>query len=298
MSNIQDNTPANTDNTPARTQNTQAVSQKNKSLPTPQELVQLTQVCETLSRTPFYQKLGPGGVLAIWLTALELGLPPMMALNSGLWTFDGKVSMSAQTMNYMIVSKGHRADIIELNDTKCTIRFVRGDRKEASTYTHTYTTDDAKKAGLLGKDNWRKNPRDMLFNRCLSSGARKFMPDVLMQGYTHEELCDSDPEFEKNFQTKDLNYDTQEVQANNDKGNETKNQENTSTNEIPRKDYEDFVAKWGLNIEESPELAYVKEIAKETNKTEEHIIKIAIRNEEKFENGFNRWMQQQTTKTA
>ena len=67
-----------------------------------------------LGKCPFYQKLGPGGVIAVVLTARELGLPPMACLNGGLHNIEGKVSISAQMMNAMIIRSGHSAKLIEL----------------------------------------------------------------------------------------------------------------------------------------------------------------------------------------
>jgi hypothetical protein len=37
---------------------------------------------------------------------------------------------------------------------------------------------DAEAMGLAGKDNWRKQPAVMLYNRAMSKGARQFCPDV------------------------------------------------------------------------------------------------------------------------
>lgn len=285
MSNIPQNTPVKRQNTPVRRSNTPV-------MPSASELMQLSQVCSTLAETPFYRKLGGGGVLAIWLTATELGIPPMMALNGGLWTFDGKVTMSTQCMNYMIVNKGHRADVVNLNDEGCTIKFIRSDRPEGDNeFIYTYTLRDAQKSGLLGKDNWKKNPRDMCFNRCLSGGARKFMPDVLMQAYTYEEMCDSDETFEVAYKTKDQDWDQVEEQK------KPEEQQKEQPKQISQEQVLEFRKKWGLDDSEGPEIAYIKDIALATNKTQDDIIEIAIKNEERFENGFNKWLEEKPNVT-
>ena len=156
----------------------------------PQELDRIIHLCGVLATCPFYQKLGPGGVLAIYMTAREYNLPPMMCLNGGMYTFSGAVSLSAELMNMMIVNAGHRVDVLELTDEICKLKFVRGDRKtgEGDTAIFQYTIQEAHRAGLLNKNNWKTNPSDMLFNRALSRGARKFMPDVTKKAYTHEEM--------------------------------------------------------------------------------------------------------------
>ena len=159
------------------------------SMPMGQEMDQIVSVCKVLATCPYYQKLGPGGVLAIYLTAREMSLPLMMCLNGGMYTFSGVVSLSAQLMNMLIVNAGHRADVLHLDEKGCKIRFWRCDRpKDNCTFEYEYTIEMAAKAGYLGKDNWKKSPKDMNFSRCLSGGARKFMPDVIMNAYAIGEL--------------------------------------------------------------------------------------------------------------
>jgi hypothetical protein len=46
----------------------------------------------------------------------------------------------------------------------------------------------AKSAGLTSKKSWQTNPRDMLFNRAISGGSIKFMPDVTCGAYAIGEL--------------------------------------------------------------------------------------------------------------
>lgn len=153
------------------------------------EIGQFMELAGVLSTCPYYQKLGKGGILAIILTAKEMGLPPMAALNGGMYTFSGAVSLSAQLMNMMIVNAGHMVEVIKLDNKECTLRFTRKDRpKDRNSFTYSFTIDMAKDANLTGKTNWKTNPRDMLFNRCLSGGARKFMPDAIMNAYAIGEL--------------------------------------------------------------------------------------------------------------
>lgn len=160
-------------------------------MPSQQEMDQIIAVCRTLATCPYYHKMGPGGVLAIWLTAREMGLPPMMCLNGGMYTFSGAVSLSSQLMNMMIINAGHEVDIIECTDTACEIKITRGDRKHKKDYkpfSYRYTIEHAKTAGLLSKNNWKTNPRDMLFNRCLSGASRKHTPEATMGAYAIGEL--------------------------------------------------------------------------------------------------------------
>jgi hypothetical protein len=45
--------------------------------------------------------------------------------------------------------------------------------------TVSFTEDDAKSAGLSGKENWKKNPSDMYFARAITRAQRRFAPGVL-----------------------------------------------------------------------------------------------------------------------
>lgn len=161
-------------------------------IPHGQELDQIVSICKVLATTPFYQKLGPGGVLAIWLSAREAGLPVMEALNGGMYTFSGKVTLSTHFMNMLIIKAGHRVEILALNEQECQLVFHRKDRTD--TFSYGYTLEQARKAGYLSKDNWIKHPKDMLFCRALSGGVRKFMPDVISSYYVAGEL-DNTPEY-------------------------------------------------------------------------------------------------------
>lgn len=153
------------------------------------EIGQFMELSGVLATCPYYQKLGKGGILAIILTAKEMGLPPMACLNGGMYTFSGAVSLSAQLMNMMIVNAGHMVEVVKLDNKECTLRFTRKDRpKDRNSFTYSFNIDMAKEANLTGKTNWKTNPRDMLFNRCLSGGARKFLPDAIMGAYLIGEL--------------------------------------------------------------------------------------------------------------
>ena len=54
--------------------------------------------------------------------------------------------------------------------------------------------EDAKRAGLGGKDNWRKYPKAMLRARCISGALRAWAPDAIGAGvYVEGEIEASEP---------------------------------------------------------------------------------------------------------
>ena len=152
-------------------------------MPSLQEMAQLTDFCKTMATSPFYQKLGPGGVMAIYLTAKEYDLPFMACLNGGLHNVDGKITFSSIMINSLILKAGHTSQLIFLDHTRCTIKITRGDRKNDKNYqplVFTYTIEDAKTADYLRKDNWKKSPKSMLYARAIIGGGRIEIPEVFM----------------------------------------------------------------------------------------------------------------------
>ena len=56
--------------------------------------------------------------------------------------------------------------------------------------TIDWDLDRAKRAGLIGKDNWKNYPRQMLRARVISEGVRTIYPGVCVGTYTVEEVQD------------------------------------------------------------------------------------------------------------
>lgn len=125
---------------------------------------------------------------AIMLAGRELGIPPMQAFRT-IYVVKGNIALSAQLMAALVLRAGHSYEILESSNTRCVIRFTR---RGGATYTHEFTLEDAKRAGLVSGDNWQRYPKAMLWSRCMSAGIRAFLPDVIMGMYTPEELVGGD----------------------------------------------------------------------------------------------------------
>jgi len=109
--------------------------------------------------------------VAIMMTGRELGLPPMLSFRA-IAIIKGKPTLSAQLMGALIRRDGHSYRIIESSNVGCAIEFCR---RSGEHYTHEFSLEDAKRAGLTG-DNWVKYPKAMLFSRCMSAGAPACTP--------------------------------------------------------------------------------------------------------------------------
>jgi len=274
-------------NLPAQLDNQQ--NRLHFSMPSALEMDQLINFCKVMANAPFYQKLGPGGVMAIYLTAKEFNLPFMACLNGGLHTFDGKVTFSAQLINAMIVNAGHRVDVLHLDEQSCVINFKRCDRRDPN-YTgmiYEYTIQQAQKAGYLKKTNWQTSPKDMLFSRCLTGGGRKHIPEVFVGVLVTGELIgdQSDAEIAPIMpinlaQSEDLPPLIAELKP--------------KKIELAKSEgYDDFVFKHGIMLDSNDKptkiYEFVLKSAEKFDGNEIKVINYAMKHEDEFIKKFNKW---------
>jgi hypothetical protein len=129
-------------------------------------------------------------VLAAILYGHELGLGPMESL-AHIHVIEGRPAPSAQLMRAQVLRHGHRLWAEEQTSTRVTLCAQRaGDEVVHRT---TFTLDDARKAGLAGRQNWQRYPRAMLTARATAELCRLAFPDVLgAVRYISEELDDGE----------------------------------------------------------------------------------------------------------
>jgi hypothetical protein len=101
-----------------------------------------------------------------------------MQAMTGFHVVQGKPVMSAPLMAGLIKGSGKYEYRIRVHtDTACEIDFISVATGEVIGES-SFTIEDAKKANLLSNNTWRQYPRNMLFARALSNGARWHTPDV------------------------------------------------------------------------------------------------------------------------
>lgn len=127
-------------------------------------------------------------LMNIMLTARDLGISPMKAINGGFHIIKGKISMSTALMVDRIRKEGHSLKIPEWTSEKCVIIGIRKDNGDSIRFE--YTMDDAKAAGLTNSETWKKFPKHMLYNRAMSTIARTLFPDVVGNAYSEDEKWD------------------------------------------------------------------------------------------------------------
>lgn len=126
----------------------------------------------------------PAQAVAIIQTGQELGIPPMHALRS-IHVIQGKPSLSAELMLALFKAKGGKAKWIKSTNEEATLwlRHPNGDE-----HTESFSVDDAKRAGITGKDGWKNYPKNMCRARATSNGLRAVAPDIVAGMYDPEEL--------------------------------------------------------------------------------------------------------------
>ena len=120
------------------------------------------------------------------LAGRELGIPPVASM-TGIYIVKGKVSLSSNLIAAQIKRSGKYDYRVTFDgNTGCTVEFFQDSK---SVGTSAFTIQEANAAGLTNNETWKKFPRNMLFARALSNGARWYCPDVFSGPvYTPEEL--------------------------------------------------------------------------------------------------------------
>jgi methionine salvage enolase-phosphatase E1 len=127
-------------------------------------------------------------LMNIMLTAKDLGISPMKAINGGFYIVNGKIAMSTALMADRIRKQGHSLKIPEWTNQKCVILGVRKDNGDSVKFE--FTIEDAQTAGLTSSPTWKKFPKQMLYNRAMSTIARTLFPDVVGNAYSEDEKYD------------------------------------------------------------------------------------------------------------
>lgn len=122
------------------------------------------------------------------LAGSEVGLSPMSALRA-FDVIQGQAAPRAITLRAIVQSYGHSMVLVESTDTRCRMKGKR--RGETEWQNVTWTMDRARALGLVGKDNWKKQPGAMLVARATSELARLIGSDAILGiAYSSEEIND------------------------------------------------------------------------------------------------------------
>lgn len=151
-------------------------------------------IARSLVATSFVPKAMQGKAheaTAAILTGQEMGMQPMASLRN-INLIQGVPALTAIALRGLVQSAGHDIWVEEDSDTKAV---VCGQRKGSERVQKSvWTIERAKRLGLAEKDNWRRQPGNMLVARATAEVCRRVASDVLLGlPYAVEELDDDEP---------------------------------------------------------------------------------------------------------
>lgn len=131
----------------------------------------------------------PEAVLYVIMAGREIGLSVVQSLRS-LHIIDGKLVMSADLMQAQVLRSG-LAEYFMLIESSDRIATYETKRHGVPAPTRmSYSIEQAQRAGLTNKQNWKNHPEAMLRARCISSLARAVYPDALAGMYDPDEIAE------------------------------------------------------------------------------------------------------------
>lgn len=157
------------------------------------ENIDVFQLGEVFSKSKFFKDCADANQAVVKILAgRELGLPPFQSM-SGIHVIQGKATMGATLIAARIKGSGkYDYTVNQMADTKCEVEFFElRDGKRISIGKSEFSDADARKAGT---QNMGKFPRNMLFARAISNGAKWFTPDIFGGPiYVPEEMQQDEP---------------------------------------------------------------------------------------------------------
>lgn len=142
-------------------------------------LAPAAELARTIAPTEFVPRAyrnNPPAIAAAVLYGDEIGLGPLVAVNE-IHVIDGRVFVSAEAQRALVLAAGHELWL----ETSTTSRVTWRGRRAGSDHVgeSTWTLDDAERARISGKPNWKAYPRQMLSARASAELCRAMFADVL-----------------------------------------------------------------------------------------------------------------------
>lgn len=143
---------------------------------------------ETMARSGYFADARDGAQAAVkMLAGAELGIGPVASM-TGIHIVQGRVTLSANLIAACVKRSGrYTYRVIALEPERCEIAYYESGEEIGRS---AFTRADAEQAGLWAKTGpWKQHPRNMLYARAMSNGAKWYTPDVFAGPvYTPDEL--------------------------------------------------------------------------------------------------------------
>jgi hypothetical protein len=121
----------------------------------------------------------------------SMGFNPAESM-TGIDIIQGRVAVGANLRAARMQRAGYAWDMLQLDDKGCRLRLKLNGKALMCEYMNpetgevsdvpvvvSFMLEDAIKAGLAGKDNYKKNPRNMFFARAITNAQRWYAPGIL-----------------------------------------------------------------------------------------------------------------------
>lgn len=113
-----------------------------------------------------YVKIALGG---------SMGFSPAESMQ-GIDIIQGRPSVGSQLRAARMQRAGYSWRIDRLDNTGCELTIFAGAKEIGKA---AFTKEDATSAGVINKDNWKKDPSSMYFARAITRAQRRYAPGVL-----------------------------------------------------------------------------------------------------------------------
>lgn len=159
-----------------------------------ESLLALQPVAKELALSRLHGHRSPSDVLFVLSVGNALGLNAATALMN-IYNVNGMPSLKADLK--LALAKRHpeyNGCEIDSNSDRCIVKMSRKGQHKEESITSTFTIQDAERAGLMKKDNWKNYPARMLKARAVSYAVNDLFPDIVFGLLSHEEAVDMLPE--------------------------------------------------------------------------------------------------------
>jgi len=161
----------------------------------PRGIAECSDLADRLAKSsllPDALKNKPQDVMFQIMAGAELGLGPIASIR-GIYVIQGKPVLSADLMIALVMGSGHCDYFVQTEASATSVTFETKRKSAPVVQRITWTWEDAKRAGLNTKENWRLYPKQMLASRAKAELARLAYSDVLAGCYDPDEIDVSTP---------------------------------------------------------------------------------------------------------
>ena len=150
---------------------------------------QVRVMAKSASASKLFSAKAEEQIFTLMLVAQSEGIHPIKALMS-YDIINGQPALKSSEALARYMDAGGKIEWIKSDKDSAKARFTH---PSSGSFEYEYTVEDATDAGLIQKDNWKKNRKAMLRARCTSAGIRMSYPRCLNNMYLAEEVQDFEP---------------------------------------------------------------------------------------------------------